>query len=69
MMRFKTVMKFFGSRPEVVKHLQVSDAALSQWQQMDLIPELRALQIDWITNHKLKYRPRLYGNAHLRKLK
>jgi hypothetical protein len=36
---------------------------------MGLIPELRALQIDWMTNHKVKYRPAMYGNPHLRKLK
>lgn len=69
MMHFETVVKFFGSRANVAAIMNVSDAALSQWQQMDIIPELRALQIDWMTNQKLQYRPTLYGNAHLRKLK
>ena len=54
----KEVINFFGSQTAIAKALSISQAAVSKWG--DDVPPLRALQLEFITNGKLKYDPSYY---------
>lgn len=57
-MHKKTVIEHFGSIKVTAEKLKISHSSISQWD--ELIPELRAHQIERITKGVLKYDASLY---------
>jgi DNA-binding transcriptional regulator YdaS (Cro superfamily) len=51
-MKTKTAISYFGSKSQLAKNLGVTKGAVSQWP--DDVPELRAYQIERLTNGELK---------------
>jgi DNA-binding transcriptional regulator YdaS (Cro superfamily) len=51
-MKTKAAISYFGSKSQLAKSLGVTKGAVSQWP--DDVPELRAYQIERLTNGKLK---------------
>lgn len=51
-MNKKDVIKHFGSQKELAKKLKISSEAISQWG--DKVPQLRAFQIELLTDGKFK---------------
>ena len=57
-MKKSSVITFFKSVEAVTKALGISQVAVSKWP--EIIPKMRALELDKLTNGKLKYDPALY---------
>ncbi|MBU6956076.1 Cro/CI family transcriptional regulator [Hahella sp. HN01] len=51
-MKKQRAIKYFGSATKLAKALGIKSAAVSQWG--ELIPELRAFQLERLTDGKLK---------------
>lgn len=57
-MKKQDVIRHFGTATKTARALRISQAAVSKWPK--LIPELKARQLDEITNGKLRFDPALY---------
>lgn len=51
-MKTKDAITHFGNKAKLAKALNISKSAITQWP--DDVPELRAFQIERLTNGKLK---------------
>ncbi|HBB7092739.1 TPA: transcriptional regulator [Escherichia coli] len=52
------VLRYFKKKRLVAEALGISHVAVVRWQAV--IPKLRAMELDEITNGELKYNPELY---------
>ena len=57
-MKKKDVIEFYGSAAEAGRKLGISRAAVGQWP--DIVPSLRAYQIQAVTRGKIKRNPSDY---------
>lgn len=60
-MKKKDVVKHFGSATNVAKALGIAPSSVSEWGED--IPDLRAFQIERITNGKLKVTEQVFKKA------
>ena len=58
-MRKQDVIEYFGTMTLAADALGISVPAVSQWP--EIVPELRALQLERVTGGKLRHDPRFYG--------
>lgn len=60
-MRKADVVSYFGGKQrDVVRALGISKGAVSQWG--ELVPKCVALELQFLTEGKLKYDPTMYGS-------
>lgn len=57
----KDVFKYMKTNKKISESLGISHAAVCAWGK--IIPELRAVLLDRLTNGKLKYNPKLYRSS------
>ena len=60
-MRKETAIEHFGGIPALAKRLGLTRHAIYMWG--DVIPKLRAIELDYITEGALKFDPSFYSKA------
>ena len=63
-MKIQTAIKHFGTAAELARNLGLTRQAIYMWQRNgEYVPKHYALEIDYLTNGKVKFNPRIYKNT------